>query len=523
MQRTLAIHRACLPVAFGLIGSLTLVQRSIVRKMGHNLDGGQSAAGEIAATSPHATLSSSGKASSLQSWLGHVILEQHAGRSSVHAVSVGNEAGDLDSIVSALGLAFLSSHTNRFIDRTHSNPSSRDSATLVLPLVPFARGDFRLRRDAVFLFKLAGFLFDDVTESPNNLIFHDDDVKDAVVTTTNGRDEDEAVGVPFLLLTDHNKRTIKHPLLENAKVIEIVDHHADSGDHSHVKGSFRNIVSGLGSTCTLVAELLLDAHKKGQCPLPEDLSLLLLATIVLDSRNWSSSRGTLRDRKAFDNLMAQHPSLSKYFEDDLYGRVSEARHDISMLDFDDLLRLDYKNCDTTTESSHRSGISSIMGSLRTVIADSCPSHHFNHEKSLPELALRDITSVWASLERFRARQSLDIAIAFTKKCPTDERKHIIIVANPINGSDAVEPIALARDLTQYLIGAPSTLPADLLSDQNLIKQKVPKKGLGAQLLCQFEAKAGESEVGRGVFLIVSVSPKITRKSLKPIVESWLSK
>ena len=47
---------------------------------------------------------------------------------------------------------------------------------------------------------------------------------------------DDKPSLPMLILTDHNKRTIEHSLLNDAAVIAIVDHHADSGDHAEVVG-----------------------------------------------------------------------------------------------------------------------------------------------------------------------------------------------------------------------------------------------------------------------------------------------
>ena len=59
---------------------------------------------------------------------------------------MGNEAGDLDSIVSALCMAFV---------------LHRASGISTLPYVQFPRIDFQLRPDAVLLFQSAGFELDE--------------------------------------------------------------------------------------------------------------------------------------------------------------------------------------------------------------------------------------------------------------------------------------------------------------------------------------------------------------------------
>ena len=64
---------------------------------------------------------------------------------------VGNEAGDLDTIVSALAVAFF--ETFNEVQKQHIAGERRK---LYVPLAPFHRADFRLRRDAVLLFEQVG-------------------------------------------------------------------------------------------------------------------------------------------------------------------------------------------------------------------------------------------------------------------------------------------------------------------------------------------------------------------------------
>ena len=76
--------------------------------------------------------------------------------------AVGNEAGDLDSIVSSIGIAWL------------YNALDTTDATRVVPLIPFPRSEFRLRRDVVYLFHLVGFHLNKTDESPQELVFIDE-------------------------------------------------------------------------------------------------------------------------------------------------------------------------------------------------------------------------------------------------------------------------------------------------------------------------------------------------------------
>src|SRR5690348_255439 len=80
---------------------------------------------------------------------------------------MGNEAGDLDTICSSILYAFSLSQTLRN-DYCPQNPTSchnpdstmADAGSVTMgyvPLMPFVRADFRLRRDAVWVFRQAGF------------------------------------------------------------------------------------------------------------------------------------------------------------------------------------------------------------------------------------------------------------------------------------------------------------------------------------------------------------------------------
>ena len=64
----------------------------------------------------------------------------------------GNDAGDMDSVVSALGAAFLLA--------TVASTGGGGGSKLVCPLITFRRDEFRLRGDSVALFKAAGWTFD---------------------------------------------------------------------------------------------------------------------------------------------------------------------------------------------------------------------------------------------------------------------------------------------------------------------------------------------------------------------------
>jgi inorganic pyrophosphatase/exopolyphosphatase len=175
---------------------------------------------------------------------------------------IGNEACDCDSAISALAYAFRLASSTRF-----------STTVQIIPVISCLRKDWPLRREANDLliqcmkhdadFNISYPIEDD-------LVFLDDVVADLTKSSKNGEERKVTI-----TLVDHN--VLKGPLalaLKNiginpeTSVIEIIDHHLDSGKHMHVTGIYRNIAfdskslsATAGSTSTLVAnDLLNDAQ-----------------------------------------------------------------------------------------------------------------------------------------------------------------------------------------------------------------------------------------------------------------------
>lgn len=383
-------------------------------------------------------------------------------------ICTGNQAGDLDSIVSAIGIAYLKNALN-----TNSN-----STTLTLPLLPFPRSEFRLRRDALFLFNLIGFNLDNATNSPLELLFLDD-----LETLPN---------VPVeLILTDHNSRTLQHSYLQYAHVIEIIDHHTDSKDHPKVTGKKRNVVSGLGSACTLVAESLMEAEEQGLCQLPLDLCVLLMATIELDSRQWNPSRSGARDRIAYDALRSRLLNIPIHL-DSLYQQTTSARQDVSGFSYDDLLKLDYKDCGCgVAPMPIKCGIASIMATYNNINQN---TSHADLETSMIKFAKEN-------------DKELNIVIGFFAKEKKSGIKHLIVC----DTNDTVSGLSLS--FVEFLQAVPHSLSVELKKDPIMTKQTILQKGVVVQ-------ETVPLEISKRTYL-VQVAGIISRKALKPITEEWM--
>ena len=209
---------------------------------------------------------------------------------------IGNEACDCDSALAALAYAF------RLAARQRRWPSGAALPPVVIPVVSCLRRDWPLRREAAFLLSRCLAPVPPAATPPlppeeaDVLVFLDDiealleepvpPVTPQVVTVT---------------LVDHNE--LKGPLLARlgaGAVTEIVDHHFDSGRHAHVTGDLRRIafdsatMTGGGSTCTLVAQSLLDdtaEEAAANGPLDAGLAEMLRSVILLDTAGLDQAAG----------------------------------------------------------------------------------------------------------------------------------------------------------------------------------------------------------------------------------------
>ncbi len=211
---------------------------------------------------------------------------------------IGNEAADLDSTVSSLCYAYLST--------THYNIPA-------IPVINCLRSDFFLRREIHYLLLKKSI-------NPEDLLFIDDMKLEELPATST------------LILIDHNCPGISlAPYSE--KVTGIIDHHYDSG---LFQTAFPRIIQKVGSTATLVAQ---EFVKVGAL-IDKDVAGLLLAAILLDTLNLSQRQ---KKATAADNAMAS--VLMEICTVDgkrLFETLQQKRFDIDNMSVVDLLRRDYK-------------------------------------------------------------------------------------------------------------------------------------------------------------------------------------
>ncbi len=231
---------------------------------------------------------------------------------------LGNQGADLDSIASALVLAW---------HLAGQQPEEKPVALIAIP-----RSDLNLRPDVKFVLNLAGI-------EPNHLLFTDDMNLDALL----------GQGTK-LVLVDHNR--LETGLAgRNPLVSAIIDHHHDEGWFPEATP---RIIEPVGSTATLVAELIL----REKTAVDKNAALLLLSALLLDTVNLSPTAGrcTERDKQVATRLLA----ICDQERDPFYYQLNKARHDYTHLSSQELLERDYKQWSFPAGSY---GISTVLLSL----------------------------------------------------------------------------------------------------------------------------------------------------------------
>uniref|UniRef100_A0A3Q3JQS2 DHHA2 domain-containing protein n=1 Tax=Monopterus albus TaxID=43700 RepID=A0A3Q3JQS2_MONAL len=217
-------------------------------------------------------------------------------------VVLGNEACDVDSMVSALAFAYFLSKTMQ-------------SEMLALPLLNIPQSDLLLRSDNVFLLRQTGL-------SPDLLLFRDQLDLRAL----------HKAGRLRLTLVDHN---ILPSDLEGA-VVEVIDHHVLEREPSP---SCRVTVEMVGSCATLVTERIIQEAPQ---ILDQQLAQLLYATVVLDCVNMAPAAGkvTPKDSQYAAALETRFPALPPRVA--LFQALQNAKFDVSGLNTEQMLLKDMK-------------------------------------------------------------------------------------------------------------------------------------------------------------------------------------
>ncbi|KAF9575706.1 Exopolyphosphatase [Mortierella alpina] len=261
----------------------------------------------------------------------------------------GNESADLDSIVSAVTTSYFLSHLQQSV--------LGQSNAIIVPFINIDREDLALRSDVVYLLASSNL-------NPDNIFFRDQLPQ---LESILKRAPDQL----SLFLVDHNQLAIGMSSLSAAKVVGIIDHHADAGLYKDTTKIRR--IETVGSCASLIADqflndiLVLDLKEtdgKGEQDWKQQAARLLLGSILIDTRNLNPEfkKVTPLDIKIAQQIMPYAGDTNCFAS--LFSTIDAARQDTSKLSFYDILRKDYKEWavnQTSTGETILVGISSVNG------------------------------------------------------------------------------------------------------------------------------------------------------------------
>ncbi|XP_040086669.1 exopolyphosphatase PRUNE1 isoform X1 [Oryx dammah] len=222
----------------------------------------------------------------------------------IHVV-LGNEACDLDSMVSALALAFYLAKTT-------------EAEEVFVPVLNIKRSELPLRGDNVFFLQKIHI--------PESLLIFRDEIDLHAL---------HQAGQLTLILVDHHVLAKSDAALEEA-VAEVLDHRPIDQRHCPPCPVSVELV---GSCATLVAERILQGAPE---ILDRQTAALLHGTILLDCVNMDLKVGkaTLKDSHCVEKLEALFPDLPS--RNDIFDSLQKAKFDVSGLTTEQMLRKDQK-------------------------------------------------------------------------------------------------------------------------------------------------------------------------------------
>eukprot|EP00978_Attheya_sp_CCMP212_P019207 scaffold53559_cov55-Attheya_sp.AAC.1 len=340
---------------------------------------------------------------------------------------MGNEAGDADSIISSLALAYTK-------NLEYSSSSDDDGTYSNIPLVSIPRSDMALRRETVLLLQMAGV-------STEQLLYLDDA---SVQSAFKGGTSSSRSSDMELTLVDHNK--IRNSLSHlSDRVVEIVDHHADEEAHRHIVPHRRRIAfehghATAGSACTLMTEIMLErvvhsANDKIDIDIDAGVGLGLLGVILIDTMNMSveAGKGTDRDANAISNLVAHTDwtQLRPFALDDkaadrifpkglgtapdcteLHDYLRDCKFDPEFwkeLSVKDCLRIDYKRFESSSDAGkpdNMFGLSSILLSLDDFMSKPHLTNHVTEFMQSANVGLLGVMSMKIGVDGTPNREML---------------------------------------------------------------------------------------------------------------------
>jgi len=367
----------------------------------------------------------------------------------VHVI-LGNRAGDLDSIVSTVGFAYLQ--------------YCLEPEELYIPLANIKRSRLALRTEVAYLLKKRKIRED-------LLIFREE---------LNLRTLHEK-GMLKLILVDHNTLDPNDAYLGDS-VVKVYDHHNNENKYPHAEA---RIIEPVGSCASLITREIFQ-----YCPriMDRNLARILLAPIVIDTSNFDL--GLARPLMSIDEQMAaalldviepqKYPKLQ--YRSQYFSKLVNAKYDTSQLTTEDLLRRDYKEWIT---NNIRYGISAVT-------------------LSIEKWAERDGELKSHFLQRMRAKK-LNLLVIMLVTYDSILSRELILFTDHKDLGESLAHFLMQSELKLSFLRGTGSLPLDEIegsqqeSEEGLGQQDQPqaiglgKENKGEEKIEQENEKAGESQ------------------------------
>ncbi|PKI82349.1 exopolyphosphatase [Malassezia vespertilionis] len=368
-----------------------------------------------------------------QQTMEHLRASKHGKTPNKHLLIVmGNDAGDLDSAASAMGLSYLLAHDAKLRAKYHLGDDAN-----VVPLLQTPRDDLEDRSENVLVYDMLGI-------SREDILCIDDLGVSIHHSTYLSPEQNVSLGL------------VDHPLLTPAwggakedpherQVDVIVDHHEEQGAHLDAKLRIIRSPSNdpVGSTASLVSNLF---HDSGNTP-PHALADLLLSAIVLDTKNvvmLPKGKASAVDLAAYKFLLP-HSSFktatsAASFVSEAQERLSnlanaagvvydtsthatkhettavwskllrQVKANVAHLDTHGLLARDMKIADVhTSQGKVRFGISSVPLSLSAWLSGAYRQHAKPHDTTDAAVE-QEWRRCWVTMHAWMQERGLDIAV-----------------------------------------------------------------------------------------------------------------
>ena len=141
-----------------------------------------------------------------------------------------------------------------------------------------------------------------------------------------------------VIMVDHNEYSQSAPGIEEAEIMEVVDHHKIGNIRTNMPISFRNMP--VGSTCTIVYKIY---RESGFVP-EREIAGLLLSGIISDTLNFKSPTTTIIDREvAFELNGILHIDMDSYAKEMFKVGTSLEGLSIEEIFYRDFKTFEYKN------------------------------------------------------------------------------------------------------------------------------------------------------------------------------------